>query len=639
MRTLTLTLIILMFNSLAIANELVSFKSLLNERNWKEIKKYKEISTNIDELTLGEIDAYEFKYFSLDESNNIIVIGSSQKRYYTSIDTFDINKKGNENKFSHHKVHLDDALYLKGSDILSTDHSRDFVRLNIKDMEIIDLSERYKKNEGGYFTSNSRKKIKKITSNLPRFRNIDDGSWVKELDVNGLMLYSGKCKFTVIKENTVEFVLEKCKSDNLASSKKRQVNFKLLDNGLILVKTSKFLYIIDKDQLEIYSREYSYKKSIADRLEKEVIDFTNSIDFDIYDKSLLRDFSKEFPDYLARQELETQLAKHFNNLSDNKYGLKVLKTVKKSIQGERRVPSVRNSYYTTEDQSYYINGEYINKTRSIEKIQHLGGYEESIESYELVFAIDNTQENIYVAQLEATWSASEYYYEKESYCMKRGLIFCKQWGNRNVRKERNEEKRFLQDYLIGPNGRAKHSFELGEREPNDLRLFISNIRIVDNDIFQKFDFVMSEKGKETPLESYKNIKHLKSLSEFSEFEKMLTDRKKTIEQYHLDQFSKSNIEKVTIQVNVDSNKFDKDFENDVVIKLQSSDLPLVVEINTPIGDKLVQVSRKKSGVLFIDECLLCQYQGEITLEGIKNLSLEELKTKVKIIRVMQATDK
>ena len=349
----------------------------------------------------------------------------------------------------------------------------------------------------------------------------------------------------------------------------------------------------------------------------------------------MREFSKEFPDYLARQKLETQLAKYFNNLSENKYGLKVIKTVKKSIQGERRVPSVRNSYYTTEDQSYYINGEYIHKTRPIEKIQHLGGYEEAIESYDLVFAIDNTQENAYVAQLEATWSASEFYYEQESYCMKRGLIFCKQWGKRNVRKERKEEKRFLQDYLIGPNGRAKHSFELGEREPNDLRLFISNVRVIETDTFQKFDFVMSEKGKDSPLEVYENIKYLRSLSAFSEFEKMLTDREKDISQYHLDNFSKSNMEKVTIQVNVDSNKFEKDFENDVVIKLQSSDLPLLVEINTPIGDKVVQVSRKKRGVLVLDECLLCQYQGEITLEGIKNLSFEELKAKVKVSRVMK----
>ncbi|PJC87314.1 hypothetical protein CSW98_05275 [Vibrio sp. HA2012] len=310
---------------------------------------------------------------------------------------------------------------------------------------------------------------------------------------------------------------------------------------------------------------------------------------------------------------------------NEKYKLSILTNIKEEKSGSRYIPTVSNTYYTTVDESYYVDGQYVSKYKTQENNVVSDGYDESIYTKNLIFAIDNQSDKAYSILFQANWTSTEYYYEEESYCSRMGWIFCKQWSKRNVRKEKYIPKRYRQYFIMSPQGRVKNRITLGEKEPDDLVYTITEFNIVPSDIFEEYSRVMEGVSEE----NLAKIHQLKDEKILIPYLKNLEDRASVIRRKLDEIFSDKHIADSSFAV-VLPQKYDPEFTNKVTINVIAKNMPLNITLKTPVGEKQADAYKKISGIKISDYCFFCEYQGEIVLEGIKGISGKQWNTDVSV---------
>jgi len=366
--------------------------------------------------------------------------------------------------------------------------------------------------------------------------------------------------------------------------------------------------------------------------------FSKNIPFDQYDTSKLRGLAKALPEYINPKQLEAELASYYTARAKDQYGLNVLESIKAVDKGSRYVPTVTSTYYTHEDQSYSINGQYVHKTGPSKSNQvNSGGYDQAISGFDLVFAIDNTKKKSYQIELEANWTAAESYNAKESYCMQRGFIFCSQRGTRNVTKYKTQSKKVKQSYLIGHEGRIKHKFYLGEKQPSDLIFYISSVKPVDDQHFSVYENIMSNSHDEELNVTKELIDQIKQQKLFLPFHGSLDDRFKALVQQKRDQFFEQQLPEVSLNFQFPE-KFDPDFDNNVKVSIISQGMPVKIDLETNKADHSYTVNQKTSGFEVAQGyCFFCEYSKEINL-NFKGMSKAKIQDTVKIKYLYGITD-
>lgn len=407
-------------------------------------------------------------------------------------------------------------------------------------------------------------------------------------------------------------------------------------NSLIVEFGSKLAVVPLSDLIErteINIEKEKYRKSFVADLNS----YFESMDYSVANIEKLRMYSKIFPQFLSREELESRTKTAFDSVAKNK-GFKLIGDIKKTSKGERYVPVVSNTYYSSEDQSYYVNGEYVHKSKPKRETVSSGGYSVDVTGYDLYFAIDNDSEVPSIATFEASWSETEYYYKKvKDRCLSR-FFACLDWSYKNERKERTNLRHFKQNFLVGKGGRAKHKIYLGEKEPNDLVFYITNFLKVDEGLFEKFEYVTSNSAldnRDSARSAYKNIYQNKVIQDFSD---ILTNRMKEVEDHHKNIFNDNNSSLVTVDVVFDK-KFDPDFESSVTVLVKSKEKPLIVNINTPVGvEENIILNSLSSGWEFYGYCFFCEYTDSFEIERIKGYSKQQVLEKVSVQFVFDPLD-
>lgn len=603
-RVLLKTLLVSFFTLTAFASTSGnSFETYLTNQKFTELKKVLNPTTNIEELSLAQTTGDNLKFFKYYPTINKLV-GISKSGYDGRFHIIDFSQKDSSGKFKLTKSHSEDnhlppviynnklyafshcsrdvyiksletgntvktlkdvgvsacgsgtrigGYYIEGKKLYIIQTSRsnspyNLATIDMKEGKSLGKNKGYYTNKYRYLTSSSSNKIKKKFAKIRRLSDTPKNeSWTKELTIDNIGMKARYCSLDLTIDNqTVRFSIGKCNKYS------KHIYLNHLKNGYLAIKNNNILYIVDPKKLIAYSKSYLKDLSYKNSLEGQIKKFTENIDLSKYDKDTLRNFAVKFPSYLSPSKIENDIGDYYTKQAESKYGLKLVTSIKDTKRGKRRVPYVSNTYYTSEDQSYYVNGQYIHKSKPKTQTSSSGGYDESIYGYEFLFAIDNTFDKSYIAEVEAVWHATEYYYKKERYCMKRGFFFCSDYGYRNVKKETRKKKRVNQTFIIGKDGRVKHSFYLGEKKPSDISFFISNIKQIDNKSFNAYESIMSLKGKKELLKSEQNIEMLVSKKEFSPFKNTLLKRKMEIQKYHRDIFSKENIKTVELDITVDN---------------------------------------------------------------------------------------
>ncbi len=490
-------------------------------------------------------------------------------------------------------------------------------------MSAASVNKGYYSNKYGRLTKSSKNRAEKKFSKSEQAIDFYSDRWVNKVSYKDIEIESSGCDISIKDAvSSMRFPFESCGKD---------MQLRLLTNSIIIARTKKTVFLIEPERLNKYFAEYKKRQKYADRIDKEAKQFVKNLNFNLIDRNVLRIFSDIFPGYLDNSDLENRLAKYYANIAENEYGIKIQNSTKETTKGTKYIPQVKNTYYTSEDQSYILNGQYIHKSRPKKETVTTGGYEKTVLGWDLIFAVDNesTDKANYVVEVEATWTSTEYHPEKERYCLKKGFIFCSDWGERYREKAKKMPKKFNQNYLIGSGGRVKHNLYLGEKKPHDLQIFISNARKVSDEHFEKYKHVMSKSGLKD-LETAKDyVSALKSIKVFSPFIEILKNRLQEIAQHQKDVFNDENIGLASYEVEL-PRKYDKDFENNIILVVTTKDKPLKVKISTPSKTRELNVNRQVSGYQIFGKCLFCKYEGRLELSNIKDVQKEDINNQFKI---------
>jgi len=332
---------------------------------------------------------------------------------------------------------------------------------------------------------------------------------------------------------------------------------------------------------------------------------------------------------LAQQKIEEEKAAFNKSLKLS--GITLITKVKKVKKGQRYVPSVTNTYYTTEDHSYTVNGEYVSKFKSNKNYTSDGGYNVDVKGFDLIFAIDNESTQAYIVTLEVNWNNTELYYAKENYCMQRGWFFCSQSGKRYSEKERSSSKTFQKKYIVGSGGRIKHKIYIGEKKPDfgDLTYNIIGFKAISKALLNKMQFINSQEGIEKHQVSQNYFTELKNNILLSDFHDSLSKRMDIIGRFQKDKFNSKHISLARVSFEFEK-KFDPDFDNKVTVTLFSKQ-PLLIDLSTPQGKKnKLEVLKKEKSTWGVNYCMSCEYSLKLSLNNISGLSKKEIKEQTKI---------
>jgi hypothetical protein len=422
-------------------------------------------------------------------------------------------------------------------------------------------------------------------------------------------------------------------------------------------KYIKFANLSDWDNAYLFAKKYQQYKLMAQEkgelalsyLENEKtiliaskpVIINNSVDLsstgtmeEINKKEIKREKERQ----LALQKIEEEKAAFNKSLKLS--GLSLITKVKKVQKGQRYVPSVTNTYYTTEDHSYTVNGKYVSKLKSNKNYTSDGGYNVDVKGFDLIFAVDNESTQAYIVTLEVNWNNTELYYAKESYCMQRGWFFCSQSGKRYSEKERSSSKTFQKKYIVGSGGRIKHRIYIGEKKPNlgDLTYKIIDFKAINKDLLNKMQFINSQKGLEKYQVSQNYFTELKKNILLSDFHDSLSKRMDVISRFQKDKFNSKHISLAKIAFEF-GKKFDPDFDNKVIVTLLSKQ-PLLIDLSTPQGKKnKLEVLKKEKSPWGINYCMSCEYSLKLSLNAISGLSKKEIKEQTKIEYVYSPENK
>ncbi len=422
------------------------------------------------------------------------------------------------------------------------------------------------------------------------------------------------------------------------SPNKVWLNFPNIKNqsteGYLVDYVNNNLYINVKEDEERNAYMLSFDKLI--NMSKEYYALFDHMEKITYDKKMDALFVK-YNEFFDNQYYEKKLAE-FNNKLAKDEGLSITTTISEVKKGERYLPSIDNSYYASEDQSYYVNGEYVSSYKQKKQSNVSDGYTVDIDGYNLVFAIDNSSDNAKVVDFEATWTGTEHYYVKEKYCAERGILWCNRYDERHVQKERKNKRRFRQSFFTGSKGRIKSQMYLGEAEPTDLHYSVTNIIPVEAAIFKEMKTFNSDEMLTKPSVARTAFKSLQQAEILKPFTGDLKTRMDKLEKHYKDEFNKNNIENVKLELAFDS-KFDKDFENSVDVTVVSTVAPIKVDIKTPVGMKSnVEVTERTSGFELGGLCLFCEYTTTSKIDGIKGLTQDEISKEIAVEYVYDGND-
>ncbi len=306
-------------------------------------------------------------------------------------------------------------------------------------------------------------------------------------------------------------------------------------------------------------------------------------------------------------------------------GLSVITNIKKVVKGKRYIPIVTNPYYTTVNKNVTVNGKLNLISHTKKEYVSNGGYNVDITGYDFIFAIENSMNYPYIVTFEVDWNNTEYHYEKESYCMEKGWVFCAQTGQRYGKKERHRMEHIKRSYIIGAKERVKDKVYIGEKKPNLKKIHyrIGNFSPIDKEVFEKILFLNTREGMENVSLSKQYFLQLRQNSALKDVFPMLEKRMRKIESYHIKRFDHKYRSMVKIALQFEKN-FDPDFNNNVKIML-TSPKPMFVDLTTPNGvQKRLAISKKKeSGMYFLD----------IMLKDISGITKHKLSKQIKVQHV------
>ena len=521
-------------------------------------------------------------------------------------------------------------LYVKGNRlfIIRPDHTGKpalLTEINLDTMTLMGTNKGYSVGSIKLLTADSSKRVAarfaqdKSDSRLTP----DQINWGKNLTLADLNLTSASCGFILEGNSKTHFKVPECEKD--------QGELKLLENNMVLLKAGANVLVLDPEALTQQEKIHQDNLERAQLLDKEISQFLTAINHEKYNSKQLIAFASAFPEYITEKEMKSRIAAYHNEYAKEQFGLSVITAVEETKKGSRYVPRVTNTYYSNEDQSYFLNGEYVYKTKPKQEVSSSGGYEVNITGHDLIFAIDNTKQQTYSVTLEATWTFTEYYYTQERYCIKGGLFGCSTYGNRSKRAEKTEPRKLVQHFLIGSEGRVKHSFYLGETKPDDLDIYISNIEKIDPNLFARYAAIMDADAESTPKETIAAIDELQKLPALKQFGATLDDRRADIRKVYQQQFSDEHLDNIEIEFEIDD-RYDPDFKNDITATVTTSH-PMEIELKVPSGKWTTQITNQTSGVEVMDYCLLCEYRSKPIPISIRGVPESELAKAIEILEI------
>ncbi|MCP4343093.1 MAG: hypothetical protein GY799_30520 [Desulfobulbaceae bacterium] len=317
-------------------------------------------------------------------------------------------------------------------------------------------------------------------------------------------------------------------------------------------------------------------------------------------------------------------------LIEEKYNISLLTSFQENKAGTRYVPTVSNTFYSSENESYYVNGEYVSKYRPKSETITSGGFDESVYQQDLLFALDNHSDEVYSLVFEAIWTATEFYWEEEEYCHEMGFFSCSEQGKRNVKRERGIGKRHRQSFLIPPDGRVKHKIKMGERVPTDLVYTLSEVTTIPKDLFNRYAQVMEKADEETLL----GLQLLIREPQLAKFNDELSHRGKVIKSKLAEQFSSTYLEDAKLEVVVRKN-YDPDFNNQITLSAITAGQPMIVVVKTPAGEFEFKADEQVNGFKISDTCIRCKYKGTLVIPNIRGIRKEKLLDQSKVIDVIK----
>lgn len=347
-------------------------------------------------------------------------------------------------------------------------------------------------------------------------------------------------------------------------------------------------------------------------------------------------FSARFPNYLSTQTLHKRAQHH---LTENPINPKItLKTsVDDYVQGKRYLPEATNSYYATEDQSYTVNGEYVNKLTSKRKKASNGGYNISIKGYDRIFALTNTATTPYLVRYQSAWRGAEKKIEKEEYCARKGFLFCADWHHRYVEKPYYNDRQYQKVFLIAPGGRVKHRYLLGEEKPKKIYDYIAEVKPISQESFKKIQSLYQPSAYGDAKASLALIKALSQKAELAMFVPTLQQRAITIQQEVAKRFDKNHRAAAVLEITPSKN-FDPDFESTVQVLIKTDVGSFKAQLATPAGKKWLAVDKRVSGWQAFGYCLLCEWQSQpTTIKVPKGTSKKDLQKQLRIIKAKALT--
>lgn len=345
-------------------------------------------------------------------------------------------------------------------------------------------------------------------------------------------------------------------------------------------------------------------------------------------------FAERYSDYLTKQEV-FERAQQFVAANPVHPGVTLQTSIDNYVQGERYIPQVINSYYTTEDQSYSLNGEYVNKLVSKRREITSKGYNLSINGFDRIFAIENNSSEPQLVLYKSFWRGAEKKVEKERYCARSGLFSCQDYDERYVAKPYYSDRDYQQAFFIAPGGRVKHRYLLGEEKPESVTDYIAEVTPLGPDLFKELQVVFGDEAMDAGDSTLRVIERLSKREDLAGLRSALGARVIEIQQHMAARFDSEHRAGSAVALSF-PDQFDPDFANVITAKVVSDVGAFTAIVATPVGKRRVAVYKQSSGYRVYGYCLFCEWESDsFKIEVPRGMDKQSVRKQISLIQAMR----
>jgi hypothetical protein len=281
-----------------------------------------------------------------------------------------------------------------------------------------------------------------------------------------------------------------------------------------------------------------------------------------YSDEIYKQLLKTIPKRSLKQELRNK----WSDRELKKYKISKRYAYKNGPIGERYVPYTEATYYTTDTDTYTINGQARTISKTNSHTSGSGGYNEKVYGYKAIVEFRNDSDNYYLTEIVEKWVGTTSEYKVRS----RGA-----WGDGGKESYLSTRKvNFSHDdaFILKPHSKHKIQFEVGETEPKLLNISINNIRVISKEFAEDFLKALSNKNEDLAL-----VKKFLNDDTFQRWHKRLQ------ENYH-QIFKKIYLPYVRVKILYDTKNYDPDFNNEITV-LITTPRKMYVTYRLPNGEK------------------------------------------------------